>query len=87
MIPGSVLGPLGGHPGFQTIPIFVIVPLVAVIRTGIVISEKYIPAVGAAVVVQTMLVVPLHVHPGAEIGALRTIPAGRVSVTVVVPDT
>ena len=71
----------------QTIAIFVMIPLVAVIRTGIVISEKYVPAAGVAVVVQMILVVPLHVHPRPEIGAFRTIPVGRVSVTVVVHDT
>ena len=85
MTPGSVVGPTGvSHPGFHTEAILVMIPLVAMTCIGRVISGKFAFAGITAVLVQTMLVVPLHVHPGAEIGALRTTPEGSTSVTVVV---
>ena len=85
--PGSVEGPPGGHTGFCTTAIFVIVPLMATTWTGIVISGKYADASGVAVLVHTIFVVPLQVHPEADIAPVRMTPLGRVSVTVVIHDT
>jgi hypothetical protein len=85
MIPGSVDGPTGGHPGFVTEAIFVIIPLVAVTFTGIVISGKLAFAAIIELFVHTIATVPVHVHPAGEIAPFNIIPDGSVSVTVVTP--
>lgn len=84
--PGSVVGHTGvPHPGFDTDAIFVIVPLVAVTFIGRVISgKKVFPAI-ELLLIQIIVVVPTHVHPGADIGPLSTTPVGSTSTTVVVP--
>ena len=83
---GSVEGPVGvPQPGLDTEAIFVIVPLVAVTFIGIVIFGKFVLAAIEAELVHTMEVVPVQVHPGAEIDPLIATPVGSTSVTVVIP--
>lgn len=83
---GSVVGHTGvPHPGLETEAILVMTPLIAVTLMGRVIFGKNVFAPIEATLVHTIEVVPVHIHPGADIGPTSTTPVGKTSVTVVVP--
>ena len=63
-----------------------IVPVVAVTRTGTVISGKEAPEAITAEVVQVMICPEtVQVHPAHVGGVVETTPAGRISFMVVTP--
>jgi hypothetical protein len=69
-----------------TYAVFIMVPVVAITRTGTTISGYIAPADTTADVVHTTLCpVTVHVHPAPVGTDVDTIPAGRVSTTVAVP--
>jgi hypothetical protein len=73
--------------GLCTYAVLRMVPVVAVTRTGTTISGYIAPADTIADVVHTTLCpVIVHVHPAPVGTDVDTIPVGRVSTTVVVPD-
>jgi hypothetical protein len=85
---GSVLFAGFVSPRFDTVPIFVIVPVFVRVFAFTVIVERVVPDEILALVVQEnelVAITALHVH-GATFGTdTSVVHAGRVSVTVVTP--